>query len=92
MNYFTRGRLKAHSFTMKIELEIEIEGTDRCEYPDVECTFSYEPGERQTWDHPGCPEILVLEEAKMDGKSIFNTLTKKQISYLEEYAYQRFES
>lgn len=48
-----------------------------------DCTYIYEPEERQTFDDPGCPANAILTVCKVGGVDIFEMLTGEQTTSIE---------
>ena len=52
----------------------------------LECEFEFEPGEPQTWDDPGWPDIYTLTGAWLNGVDVTDILDPALIQQLEERA------
>lgn len=56
---------------------------------DINITFEFDPGEPDTWDHPGYAPYAVIERAVVSGVggvNIYDMLTSEQLARLEEHA------
>lgn len=56
---------------------------------DINITFEFDPGEPDTWEHPGYAPYAVIERAVVGGVGgvdIYEMLTSEQLARLEEHA------
>ena len=51
---------------------------------DIDVTACVDPGEPATWDHPGWEPNCVIEQARVNGVSIFDMLDNGQLTRIEE--------
>ena len=58
---------------------------------DIDITFEFDPGEPDTWDHPGYAPYAVIEQAVVGGVNIYDMLTNEQFVRLEEHALRAME-
>lgn len=53
---------------------------------DINITFEFDPGEPDTWEHPGYAPYAVIESAHVGGVNVYDMLTNEQLARLEEHA------
>ena len=45
--------------------------------------WEYEPAEKQTWDYPGCPDAIVINEVRSNGEAV--DVSESDLDTLEGY-------
>lgn len=51
---------------------------------ECECSFEYEPAQRQTWDEPGCDETIDIRSITWNGIQILPMLSAHEIESIEQ--------
>ena len=59
-------------------IELEIRGIP------LECEYEWDPGEKQTWDHPGFPPGAFLVRCSVGERNIIDLLDDHTIHTIEE--------